>query len=51
MAEGADDRKELDWDLVVSVPQIGVHRTIRVTSSESVAAVMIKIATKLGTCW
>eukprot|EP00731_Ephydatia_muelleri_P027760 Em0019g633a len=48
MAEGSEDRKELDWDLVVSVPQIGVHRTIRVTSSESVAAVMIKIATKLG---
>ena len=43
-----DDRQEFDWDLQVSVPTIGVHRTLRVTSNESVGAVMIKLATKLG---
>ncbi len=47
MAED-DDKKEFDWDLLVSVPTIGVNRTLRVTSNESVGAVMIKLATKLG---
>ena len=42
------DRQEFDWDLPVNVPTIGVHRTLRVTSSESIGAVMIKLATKLG---
>ena len=51
MAAEDDDRRELDWDLVVGVPQIGVHRTIRVTSNESVGTVMIKIATKLGAAY
>lgn len=44
----ADNRQELDWDLPVGVPSIGVHRTLRVTSDESVGAVMIKLASKLG---
>ena len=48
MAEDDPDRKEFDWDLHVMVPSIGVSRTIRVTSNESVGAVMIKLATKLG---
>lgn len=48
MAEDDADRKEFDWDLHVLVPSIGVSRTIRVTSNESVGAVMIKLATKLG---
>ncbi len=43
-----DDRKEFDWDLPVFVPTIGVHRTLRVTSNESVGAVMIKLTSKLG---
>ena len=43
-----DDRKEFDWDLHIHVPTIGVRRTLRVTSNESVGAVMIKLATKLG---
>lgn len=43
-----DDRKEFDWDLPVNVPTIGVHRTLRVTSNESVGAVMIKLTSKLG---
>ena len=47
MAE-EDDKKEFDWDLIISVPTIGVQRTLRVTSNESVGAVMIKLATKLG---
>ena len=42
------DRQEFDWDLPVNVPTIGVHRTLRVTSNESVGAVMIKLASKLG---
>lgn len=45
---GPSDRQEFDWDLPVSVPSIGVHRTLRVTSSESIGAVMIKLASKLG---
>ena len=48
MADDDPDRKEFDWDLHVMVPSIGVSRTIRVTSNESVGAVMIKLATKLG---
>ena len=44
-----EDRKELDWDLSILVPEKGVSRKIRVTSNESVSAVMIKIASKLGT--
>ena len=44
----AEERKELDWDLNVSVPERGVHRKIRVTSNESVAVVMMKVASKLG---
>lgn len=43
-----EERKEFDWDLHVNVPTIGVHRTLRVTSNESIGAVMIKLATKLG---
>lgn len=48
MAAEDDDRKEFDWDLPIYVPTIGVHRTLRVTSNESIGAVMIKLATKLG---
>lgn len=48
MADEDSERKEFDWDLQVNVPSIGVHRTLRVTSNESVGAVMIKLATKLG---
>ena len=44
------DRQEFDWDLPVNVPTIGVHRTLRVTSNESIGAVMIKLASKLGEC-
>ena len=47
MADDAD-RKEFDWDLPINVPTIGVHRTLRVTSNESIGAVMIKLASKLG---
>ena len=47
----AEERKELDWDLNVSVPERGVHRKIRVTSNESVAVVMMKVASKLGESW
>ena len=47
MAE-TDARHEFDWDLPVNVPTIGVHRTLRVTSNESIGAVMIKLASKLG---
>ena len=47
-AENDDDRKEFDWDLPINVPTIGVHRTLRVTSNESIGAVMIKLASKLG---
>ncbi len=46
----AEDRQEFDWDLPINVPTIGVHRTLRVTSSESIGAVMIKLASKLGEC-
>lgn len=45
----AEERKELDWDLNVSVPEKGIHRKIRVTTNESVAVVMMKVASKLGT--
>ncbi len=48
MAADDDSRKEFDWDLPVFVSTIGVHRTLRVTSSESVGAVMIKLTSKLG---
>ncbi len=48
MADDDASRKEFDWDLPVSVPSIGVHRTLRVTSNESVGAVMIKLTSKLG---
>ena len=44
----AEGHKEFDWDLPVNVPTIGVHRTLRVTSDESIGAVMIKLASKLG---
>lgn len=43
-----EERKELDWELSVSVPEKGIHRKIRVTSNESVAVVMMKVANKLG---
>ena len=42
------DRKELDWDLNINVPTVGVRKNVRVTSNESVGALMIKIAEKLG---
>ena len=45
---GADARKELDWDLHINVPTQGVRKSVRVTSDESVGALMIKIAEKLG---
>lgn len=49
MAEpGGDGRKELDWDLHISIPTQGVKKSVRVTSDESVGALMIKIAEKLG---
>lgn len=48
MAADDPDRQEFDWDLPVNVPTIGVHRTLRVTSNESIGAVMIKLASKLG---
>ena len=49
MADPAPDaRKELDWDLHISVPTQGVGKSVRVTSDESVGALMIKIAEKLG---
>lgn len=48
MADNDADRKEFDWDLPINVPTIGVHRTLRVTSNESIGAVMIKLASKLG---
>lgn len=47
---GTDARKELDWDLVINVPTQGVRKNVRVTSDESVGALMIKIAEKLGVC-
>ena len=43
-----DARKELDWDLHINVPTQGVRKSVRVTSDESVGALMIKIAEKLG---
>lgn len=43
-----DSRKEFDWDLAVGVPTVGVQKYLRVTSNESVGAVMIKLAEKLG---
>ena len=43
-----DSRKEFDWDLAISVPTVGVQKYLRVTSNESVGAVMIKLAEKLG---
>ena len=47
MAEDTS-RKEFDWVLVVNVPTVGVQKYLRVTSNESVGAVMIKLAEKLG---
>lgn len=44
----AEERKELDWDLTVSVPDKGINRKLRVTSNESVSALILKIASKLG---
>lgn len=44
----ADERKELDWDLSVNVPSKGITRKLRVTSSESVQAIIYKVASKLG---
>lgn len=44
----ADERKELDWDLGVSVPDRGINRKLRVTSNESVQAIIIKVSSKLG---
>lgn len=43
-----DTRKELDWELHINVPTQGVRKNVRVTSDESVGALMIKIAEKLG---
>ena len=45
---GANARKELDWDLHIHIPTQGVKKSVRVTSDESVGALMIKIAEKLG---
>ena len=45
---GTNARKELDWDLHINVPTQGVRKSVRVTSDESVGALMIKIAEKLG---
>lgn len=45
-----DTRKELDWLLHINVPTQGVGKNVRVTSDESVGALMIKIAEKLGEC-
>ena len=44
----ADERKELDWDLSVNVPVKGITRKLRVTSNESVQAIILKVASKLG---
>lgn len=46
----AEERKELDWDLTISVPDKGINRKLRVTSNESVSALILKIASKLGEC-
>ena len=43
-----EERKELDWDLLVSVPDKGVQRKLRVTSNESVSAIILKVVSKLG---
>ena len=48
MASSSNERQEFDWDLPIGVPTIGFHRTLRVTSNESIGAVMIKLASKLG---
>ena len=44
----AEERKELDWDLTISVPDKGINRKLRVTSNESISALILKIASKLG---
>lgn len=44
----ADERKELDWDLSINVPVKGITRKLRVTSSDSVQAIILKVASKLG---
>ena len=44
----ADERKELDWDLSINVPVKGITRKLRVTSNESVQAIILKVASKLG---
>ena len=48
MAEFTDEMKELDWDLVINIPHLQVHKTIRVTSNETIGSVMIKLTSKLG---
>lgn len=48
MAEFTDDMKEHDWDLVINIPHLQVHKTIRVTSNETIGSVMIKLTSKLG---
>ena len=48
MAEFGDELKEHDWDLVINIPHLQVHKTIRVTSNETIGSVMIKLTSKLG---
>ena len=48
MAEFGDELKEHDWDLVINIPHLQVHKTIRVTSNETIGSVMIKLTAKLG---
>ena len=50
MAEFGDELKEHDWDLVINIPHLQVHKTIRVTSNETIGSVMIKLTSKLGEC-
>ena len=50
MAEFTDELKEHDWDLVINIPHLQVHKTIRVTSNETIGSVMIKLTSKLGRC-
>lgn len=48
MAEFTEEMKEHDWDLVINIPHLQVHKTIRVTSNETIGSVMIKLTSKLG---
>lgn len=48
MTEFGDELKEHDWDLVINIPHLQVHKTIRVTSNETIGSVMIKLTSKLG---